>query len=90
MNSQYKQELIKLFCGIKNPRIMDKFLEDILTPQEFEEIINRWQIVKQLSKKIPQRKIASELGVSIAKITRGSRMLRNKEGGFWKVLKMKK
>lgn len=61
-------------------------MEDILTPAEFEEIVTRWQIIKQLSKEVPQRKIAKNLGVSIAKITRGSRELRDKKGGFWKVL----
>ncbi|KKW09287.1 MAG: hypothetical protein UY44_C0004G0002 [Candidatus Kaiserbacteria bacterium GW2011_GWA2_49_19] len=69
---------------------MGEFMEDILTPSEFEEIVTRWQIVKQLSKGIPQRGIAKKLVVSIAKITRGSRELRDKNGGFWKVLKMKK
>lgn len=68
---------------------MDGFIEDILTPTEFEEIVTRWQIVKQLSKGVPQREIATKLGVSIAKITRGSRELRDKEGGFWQVLKLK-
>lgn len=69
---------------------MDEFIEDILTPTELEDIITRWQIIKQLSKGRPQREIAKRLGVSIAKITRGSRELRDKKGGFWKVLKMKK
>lgn len=69
---------------------MDGFMEDLLTPTEFEEIVTRWQIIKQLSKGLPQREIANRLGVSIAKITRGSRELRDKNGGFCKVLKMKK
>lgn len=65
-------------------------MEDILTPTEFEEIVTRWQIIKQLSKGVPQRKIAKNLKVSITKITRGSRELRDKKGGFWKVLKSTK
>ncbi len=90
MNSKYKQELINLFIQIKNPKLMDEFLEDILTPVEFEDIITRWQIIKQLSRGVPQREIAKQLGVSIAKITRGSRELKDKKGGFNKVLSMKK
>lgn len=69
---------------------MDGFMEDILTPKEFEEIVTRWQIIKQLAKGVPQRKIATNLSVSIAKITRGSRELRDEKGGFWQALKMKK
>ena len=64
-------------------------MEDLLTPAEFEEIVARWQIIKLLSKGMPQRKIAKYLGVSIAKITRGSRELRDGKGGFNKILKMK-
>lgn len=69
---------------------MDGFIEDILTPAEFEKIVTRWQIIKQLSKGVPQREIAKNLRVSIAKITRGSRELRDKKGGFWTVLKSTK
>lgn len=90
MNLKYRQELINLLVSIKSPKLMDGFMEDILTPAEFEDIVTRWQIIKQLSKAVPQRKIAVGLGVSIAKITRGSRELRDKQGGFWQVLKMKK
>ena len=90
MNLKYRQELINLLVSIKKPKLMDGFMEDILTPAEFEEIVTRWQIIKQLANGVPQRKIAANLGVSIAKITRGSRELRNKQGGFWQVLKMKK
>jgi len=90
MNLKYKQELINLLTNIKNPQLMSELLEDILTPGEFEEIITRWQIIKELSRGVPQREIAAKLKVSIAKITRGSRELRNKNGGFWQVLKKKK
>jgi TrpR family trp operon transcriptional repressor len=90
MNRKYRKELINLLTYIKNSKLMDEFMEDLLTPAEFEEIVARWQIVKQLAKGVPQRKIAQKLGVSIAKITRGSRELRNKKGGFWQALKMKK
>lgn len=78
---------MNLLVSIKNPKLMDEFLEDLLTPAEFEDINIRWQIIKLLSKRVPQREIATELGVSIAKITRGSRELLNEKGGFWKVLK---
>lgn len=90
MNPEYRQELINLLASIKHPKLMDGFIEDILTPVEFEEIVSRWQIIKQLSKGVPQREIAKNLRVSIAKITRGSRELRDKEGGFWTVLKSTK
>ncbi|MSU55105.1 MAG: transcriptional regulator [Candidatus Taylorbacteria bacterium] len=87
MNKKYREELMKLLVSIRNPKLMDEFLEDLLTPAEFEDISVRWQIIKLLSKRVPQREIAGNLGVSIAKITRGSRELLNEKGGFWKILK---
>ena len=81
-----KKDLIKILLSIKDERLMEEFLIDILTPGEFEEIIKRWQVVKSLHKGTPQRKIAEELDVSIATITRGSRELQNERGGFRKIL----
>jgi Trp operon repressor len=79
---KHKHELAGLLVKIKHVKIMEKFLEDLLTPNEWEEIVERWQLVKQLHKGVPQRTIAKNLDVSIGTITRGSRMLRNKRGGF--------
>ena len=86
VNLKQKKDLIKVFLSIKQERLMDKFLEDLLTPAELEEIIQRWQVVKMLHKGVPQRQIAKELGVSISTVTRGSRELRDKNGGFRKIL----
>jgi Trp operon repressor len=90
MNKKYQQELAVLLSKIKDSKLMDKFLEDILTPAEYEEVVTRWQIIKLLTQGMPQREIAAYLKVSIAKITRGSRELRDKNGGFWRVLKKNK
>ncbi|MDP2933434.1 MAG: Trp family transcriptional regulator [bacterium] len=90
MDKKCKKELLDAFLKIKNPALMDAFLRDILTPAEYSDIIARWQIVKALANDVPQREIARKLKVSISKITRGSRELLDKQGGFWKVLKMTK
>lgn len=90
MNQKYKKELIDVLLRVKNRELMDEFLQDILTPAEYKDIITRWQIVKQLARGVPQREIAKNLKVSIAKITRGSRELQNDQGGFWSVLKKTK
>lgn len=87
MNEKYRKDLVTLLAGIKSPKLMGEFLDDLLTPAEAKEVVARWQIVKQLVEGVPQREIAKKLGVSLAKITRGSRELLDKNGGFWKVLK---
>jgi len=70
----------------RDAKLLDAFLCDLLTPDEYKELIRRWHIVRELHQGIPQRRIASRLGMGIATITRGSRMLKNKQGGFHKIL----
>lgn len=66
-------ELIDLLLSIKTREEMEDFLFGILTPKELEEIPTRLSIVKMLKKGFPQHKIAEELRVGIATVTRGSR-----------------
>src|SRR3989338_607350 len=86
--SDYKKELVDTFAKIfGDKRLMTEFLTDILTPTEFEALALRWQIVKRLKKGETHRSIAEDLGLGISTVTRGSRELRNKNGGFNLMLK---
>lgn len=82
-NKSYKQ-LLKLLAHSRTMKEWDEFLHDLLTPRERASLAERWQIVQFLSKGIPQRDVAKKLGVSISKITRGSKVLQ--KGGFKKAL----
>lgn len=85
---EYKKELVEVFSKIYgNRELMDEFLKDILTPAEFEAMALRWQIVKKLHKGETHRSVAGDLGLGISTVTRGSRELRNKNGGFHLILK---
>lgn len=85
---EYKKEVISLFSKIAgDKKVMFEFLKDILTPAEFEEMALRWQIVRRLNKGEKHRDIAGDLGLGVSTVTRGSRELRNKNGGFALVLK---
>ncbi len=85
---EYKKELVEVFSKIQgDKKLMAEFLLDILTPAEFEILAQRWQVVKKLSKGEAHRAIAGELGIGISTVTRGSRELRNKNGGFHLMLK---
>ncbi len=90
MKNKHKQEFLSILLKIKNQKLLNAFMLDVLTPQEYEEIVKRWQIVKQLNDGVTQRKIAQNLNISLSKISRGSRMLLNKKGGFNKILRKKK
>ncbi|MBI2630642.1 hypothetical protein HYW73_00270 [Candidatus Nomurabacteria bacterium] len=85
---EYKKELVETFAKIfGDKKLMAEFLTDILTPTEFEALALRWQIVKKLKKGETHRSIAEDLGLGISTVTRGSRELRNKNGGFHLMLK---
>lgn len=79
------EKLIIKACG--NKKDLHELLFDLLSPTEYKDLAVRWQIIKLLERNIPQREIAKRLHVSIATVTRGSRELMNKKGGFQKVLK---
>ncbi|HEY4509712.1 MAG TPA: Trp family transcriptional regulator [Candidatus Paceibacterota bacterium] len=84
----YVEELlgvIREIAGDKN--LLKAFFQDILSPAEYKELGVRWQIVKQLAAGKSQRDVAKNLHTAIATVTRGSRELADKEGGFQQVLK---
>lgn len=69
--------LAGVFCRIENPKEMRAFFEELFTPAERKDFSLRWELMKLLKQGMPQRKIASELGISLCKITRGAKILRN-------------
>ena len=76
INEQDMQAVAKLFAGVSDPSAMRRLLDEILTPAELHDLALRWQLVQQLHAGVPQRRIAAELGISLCKITRGSRILK--------------
>jgi len=69
-------ELAALLHQSGDPDLVEQFLREILTPSEVQGISSRWELVKRLDGGQSQRAIASELGLSLCKITRGSRELK--------------
>lgn len=79
--ANWQEELTHLLhLASTDKALLNSLLNDLLTPEELRSVAVRWQIIKQLSQGIPQREIASTLGVSIATVTRGSRMLQQQSG----------
>lgn len=76
------QEIYSLFASIKTPQRAKIFLEDMFTPAELEQLIQRWRLVKMLHQGVPQRDISKKLRISISKVTRGSRVLKTSGKGF--------
>ena len=90
-SEQYKKEIVEVLYKIsKDKALLADFVNDLLTPKEFDNIGVRWQIVKRIAKGEHHQAIAEDLRLGVATVTRGSREMRNKEGGFIKVLKFLK
>lgn len=72
-----KNQLLDHLLSAKDRAELSLRLEKLLTPSELEEVIKRLQIFRLLDQGVPQRKIAEQLGVGIATVSRGARTLKN-------------
>jgi TrpR family trp operon transcriptional repressor len=79
-------ELIKIFSEISDEKKMRKLFEEIFTPAERETFEQRWNLLRELHKGTPQREIASMYKLSLCKITRGSKILKNKNSVLSEIL----
>ena len=78
-------ELARALSLVSDCTLIEDFLRCLLTQAEIADIAGRWALVKALRKKIPQREIARDLGVSLCKITRGSRELKKEKSAFARI-----
>ena len=69
-------ELCSVLASITDPALTEKLLNQLLTRAELAEVAGRWKLVKLLDGGISQRRVAETLGMSLCKITRGSRELK--------------
>jgi TrpR family trp operon transcriptional repressor len=78
------KSFVDLVASIKDITVLEDFLVSVTTPQERQALTQRVEIVKQLLAGDPQAKIAKNLSVGIATVTRGSREL---NAGHFKALR---
>jgi len=80
MNNARWRKLITLLNDASQKDKLDALLQFFLTIEEQEQLADRIALIQALLKgDKPQRQIAKELNVSIAKITRGSNMLKTSD-----------
>jgi TrpR family trp operon transcriptional repressor len=79
-------EIAGVLCAIQDRGLMEDLLRCLLTANELKEITGRWELVKLLDRGMSQRRIASELSMSLCKITRGSKELKKKGSAFKRIL----
>ena len=71
---------------MKSKNEIYNFLLEILTASEVETLSKRWRILKMLKAGKTQREIAKELNVSLCKVTRGAKIIKNPKSVVSKIL----
>lgn len=79
-------EMARAIAAADDPDLIKQFLYSLFTQAEADEIAKRWALVKRIAEGVPQRTIAAELGLSLCKITRGSRELKKDQSAFKRML----
>lgn len=72
-----RRELATAFQSLSSPKDVERAFIDFLTVGEQRDLYSRWLIFKLLEEGVTQREISERLGVSLCKITRGSRFLKS-------------
>lgn len=83
------EDIAKFITSLKNEQEITEFFNEILTEPEVETLSKRWQILVMLKDNQTQRYIAQQLKVSLCKVTRGAKILRNKNSVISKYIKEK-
>lgn len=82
------QKLSKLVKTLHTENEIESFFKELLTEAEIETLSKRWRILEMLNEGFTQRDIAKDLQVSLCKVTRGSKILKNKNSILAKYLIM--
>lgn len=81
------RDLSAVLARLRDPELVERFLRAILTPAEAADLGSRWELVQRLEAGESQRAISAELGLSLCKITRGSRELKKPGSALREVLR---
>ena len=80
------EEIIEIFANTTDPKQMRKIMTELFTPAELEDVSKRWFLMKELYRGVPQRKIAKDMEIGLCKIARGSRILKDPDSEFARIL----
>ena len=73
---EFKQ-LIKSFASIQTNHEMEKLFNELFTEKERLDISSRWLLMKALIEGQTQREIANKYHLSLCKITRGAKIIKD-------------
>lgn len=82
---QIDKNLLRVICEISDDNDLASLFEELFTSAELSDLNLRWKLLKDLYTGVPQRKIAEKYGISLCKITRGSRVLKKDKSSVLKI-----
>ncbi len=77
--AQSTEDLITLFSSIQDKDEIKQLFSELFTTSELRDVVLRWQLLKDLTGGLTQRAIAAKYNISLCKITRGSKILKNQD-----------
>ena len=80
-------EVIDVFTRTTDRDRMQKLFEELFTMKEKYDFALRWRLMKDLYRGVHQRDIAHDLGISLCKITRGSKILKQEDSACKHIFK---
>lgn len=83
-------ELSEVLSRVDDPALIKEFFESLFTVSETHEIASRWALVRLIDEGWSQRAIAHELGLSLCKITRGSKELKKENSAFARMIEIRR
>ena len=80
------ENLSEVLYNSKSASCVCDFLLELLTKSELETLSKRWRILSMLAEGKTQREIAQDLKVSLCKVTRGAKILKDNKSVIKKYL----
>ena len=87
LNTKEAKDLYSVLAKLKKPQEIAEFLRDLLTLEEIEEAIRRFQVAKLLDKGETFRQIALKTGMSSTTIARINYWLHHGTRGYRSALR---
>jgi TrpR family trp operon transcriptional repressor len=77
------EDLQEIFTTTTDKEKMKQLFDELFTTREQKDFALRWSLMNDLYQGLPQREIAANHKISLCKITRGSKILKQ-EGSYCK------
>ena len=81
-------QISEVFAAVNDPAEIRDFFTCLFTPSEIREFSLRWALVNEILEGKTQREIARRYGMSLCKITRGSRELKRENSPFRRMIEI--